>query len=219
MLQNNAEIEAYIREHSDKEEDLLKELTRQTYLKEVYPGMISGHIQGKLLEMLSKMMRPRQILEIGTFTGYSALCLSRGLQPDGSLHTIEKNDELEKDVNYFFQKAEIQDYVTLHIGNALEIIPHFNVQFDLVFIDGDKKEYPDYYRCLIPKLAPGGVLIADNVLWYGKVVEEQQKNDKETAGIKQFNELAKKDEQLEKLMLPIRDGLFLMRKKEDAVSR
>ncbi|MEA2107748.1 MAG: O-methyltransferase [Bacteroidota bacterium] len=206
-------IEQFILEHSDPEDPLLAELNRETNLKVLRPRMLSGHLQGKILEMMSKMIRPQKILEIGTYTGYSAICLAKGLQKNGVLHTIEINDELEHYIRKYLQKAGLENIVKLHIGNALEIIPNLVETFDLVFIDGDKRQYSDYYHTLFDYVKPGGFILADNVLWSGKVIELESPDDEYTKGIFAFNELIAKDTRVEKVIIPLRDGLTLIRKK------
>lgn len=207
------EIEKYILSHIGDEDEVLRELDRETHLKVLGARMISGHLQGKVLSMLSQMIQPRCILEIGTFTGYSAICLAKGLASDGKLITIELDDELENMAKKYFVKAGIQDQIEQHTGLALEIIPALNEQFDLVFIDADKKEYVDYYKLVFDKVKKGGYIIADNVLWNGKVLENIEKDDYQTRGIVEFNTLIKNDSRVEKLILPIRDGMTIIRKK------
>jgi len=206
-------IEQYILEHSDPEDSLLAELNRETNLKILRPRMLSGHLQGKILEMISKMIRPEKILEIGTYTGYSAICLAKGLSKDGELHTIEINDELEDFIRKYLQKAGLKNIVNLHIGNALKVIPNLKETFDLVFMDGDKRQYSAYYHTLFDYVKPGGFILADNVLWSGKVIELESPDDEYTKGIFAFNELITKDPRIEKVILPLRDGLALIRKK------
>lgn len=206
------DIEKYIVKLSSEEDELLKELDRETHLKAVYARMISGHPQGKLLEMISKLVNPEQILEIGTFTGYSALCLARGLKPNGFLHTIDINDELQSISNRFIQKAGLENQIKIYSGDALEIIPTMDFTFDLVFIDADKNHYTDFYNLVIDKVRPGGVILADNVLWNGKVVDENAQNDPETKAIIHFNESVKKDSRVEVIILPLRDGISFIRK-------
>ena len=208
----NENIEKYITAHCSDEETLLTELNRETYLKALNPRMISGHPQGKVLELLSKIICPKFILELGTYTGYSAICLAKGLQPDGHLHTIERNDEIIKFPRSYFQKAGLNNKITIHTGDALEIIPQLPESFDLIFMDADKQQYPDYYALCIDKLNPGGVMLADNVLWSGKVVETEAYNEPDTSGILKFNKLVKSDERVEVIILPIRDGLSVIRK-------
>lgn len=175
--------------------------------------MVSGHIQGKLLEMLSYMIHPECILEIGTYTGYSAICLARGLKSGGQLHTIEINDELNEMSTHYFALAGVADRVTLHTGRAQDVIPALKETFDLVFIDGDKREYCEYYRLAFDKVRKGGFIIADNVLWGGKIESEEALKDPQTKGVVMFNELVRKDHRIEKIVLPLRDGLMLIRKK------
>lgn len=206
-------IEDYILNHSDSEDPVLAELNRETNLKILRPRMLSGHLQGKILEMISKMIQPQKILEIGTYTGYSAICLAKGLKNNGTLHTIELNDELEQFIRKYFNKAGLENQIKLHIGNALEIIPKIDEPFDLVFIDGDKREYLQYYHSVLEYVKPGGFILADNVLWSGKVIEQESPDDEYTRGIIEFNEWVKNDHRVEKVILPLRDGLTLIRKK------
>lgn len=206
-------LEKYAISISDFEDDVLIELTRKTNLNILMPRMLSGHLQGKLLEFISKIIKPKKILELGTFTGYSTICLSKGLAENGTITTIEINDELEDIILEYFEKAGIQNKVNLIFGDALEIIPALDNDFDLVFIDADKRSYIDYYKSVIDKVKSGGVIIADNIFWSGKVLEEVQKNDYYTKGILEFNEFVKNDSLVEKFALPLRDGLFLIRKK------
>lgn len=213
MYPENTSLEQYIRTHSTLEDSVLSQLVRETHLKVINPRMLSGHIQGELLKMFSRMIRPRTILEIGTFTGYSAICLAQGLAAGGLLHTIEIDDELEEFAARFFEKAGLQKQIVQHIGNALEIIPHFTCQFDLIFIDGEKREYPEYYSLCKQKLASGGFIIADNVLWNGKVLEEETDFDKATFSINQFNKQVTSDSETDNILLPYRDGLMIVYKK------
>ena len=210
-------IEQYIHQMSDAEEPLLHELDRRTNLRVVQPRMISGHIQGKLLELLVRMTGARRILEIGTFTGYSALAMAAGLGDDGVLHTIEVDDELESFARSFFDRSPHGRKIRLHIGSALDIAPQLGECFDLVFIDGDKREYPAYYRMLMgdsgtPALVhPGSVLIADNILWSGKVVQPVAHNDRHTQALLEFNRMVVEDLRTENVIVPLRDGLNLIR--------
>lgn len=206
-------IEQYALEHSQPESEVLKKLNRETHAKILMPRMLSGHMQGNLLIMLSKMIQPKHILEIGTYTGYSAICLAQGLQNKGKLHTIDINEELEKMVRSFFNEAGLTDKIDYHIGNALEIIPHLNETFDLVFIDADKKNYAAYYDLVIDKVRSGGYIIADNVLWSGKVLDAKEKMDADTKAIDFFNKKVHSDNRVEHMLLPIRDGLMIARKK------
>ena len=210
-------LERYIHDFSAPEEELLRELDRETHLRVVAPRMLSGHIQGKLLELLVRMLRPRRILEIGTFTGYSALCMAAGLDAEGELHTTEVDDELEPLAQSFFDRSPHGSKIRLHIGSALAIAPALGGVFDLVFIDGDKREYPDYYRMLMgddggcPLVRSGSVLIADNILWSGKVVQPIAHNDRHTQAVMEFNRMVREDPRVENVIVPLRDGLNLIR--------
>ena len=209
----NLELEKYIVNHIDEEDKLLQEITRETHIKTMHPRMLSGHIQGKVLEMISYMISPLNILEIGTFTGYSAICLAKGLANNGKLTTIEVNDELQKFTQSFFNKSGNKDKIDFLIGDALEIIPKLNIEFDLVFIDGEKSSYSKYYETSLPKVKTGGFILADNTLWSGKVLDKKIKNnDYFTKGIIEFNELIKVDKRVDKVILPIRDGITILRK-------
>lgn len=207
------ELDQYIINHIDKEDEVLTALDRETNLKVLGARMISGHLQGQVLSMLSKMIRPTTILELGTFTGYSAICLAKGLAANGKLITIEIDDELEILAQKYFQKAGIQDKVEQRIGSALEIIPRLTDKFDLVFMDADKREYVKYYNLLIDKMNSGAYIIADNTLWSGKVLETPKADDKQTIGILEFNKMVKQDTRVEKVILPLRDGMTVIRKK------
>lgn len=207
------ELEKYILTHIEPEDEVLRELDRETHLKVLGARMISGHLQGAVLTMLSKMIQPENILEIGTFTGYSAICLARGLKPGGKLITIEVDDELESIAARFFKKAGLQNSIVQRIGPALEIIPQLSGPFDLVFIDAHKPEYSAYYDAIFEKVKPGGYLIADNTLWNGKVLEEPAPDDLQTKGVLAFNSLVKNDSRVEKVILPLRDGMTIIRKK------
>lgn len=204
-------IEKYIHEHSSPEDPVLEELFRETHVRFVNPNMSTGHIQGKFLELISKMITPEIILEIGTFTGYSAICLARGLKQGGRLITIEINDELKEFSSSWFRKAGVDNVITQVTGRAQEIIPGLDHLFDLVFIDGDKREYIDYYNLSIDKVRSGGYIIADNVLWGGKVLDTSSR-DPQTRGIIEFNEMIMREKDIEKIILPLRDGLMLIRK-------
>ena len=212
MINLTDKITQYIQDLSTPEDPILRELARETHVKALYPQMLSGHIQGKFLEFISCMLQPEYILEIGTFTGYSAICLAKGLRNTGRLITIEKNDELADFPVRYFKRAGITEKVELITGDALEIIPSLDYAFDLVFIDAEKKDYPSYFNQVINKVKPGGFIIADNVLWHGKVLDDPETFDKETRGIVAFNELIKEDENVENIILPIRDGIMLIRK-------
>jgi caffeoyl-CoA O-methyltransferase len=213
MTAFDSKLDDYILNHTGPEDDVLRELNRVTNLRVMNPRMLSGHLQGKFLQMVSKMVKPKCILEIGTFTGYSAICLAQGLPANGILHTIEINDELEDIAREYFKKANIEGLIKLHFGNAIDIIPSMDVQFDLVFIDGEKKEYGIYYNLVFDKLRNGGFIIADNVLWNGKVVDLVENPDISTKSINDFNNLVMNDNRVENVLLPLRDGLMLIRKK------
>ncbi len=212
-MKKEKEIDKYILNHIEPEDAILKELDRETHLKMVGARMISGHLQGQVLTMLSKMICPQYILEIGTFTGYSAICLAKGLQENGKLITIEIDDELESFAKKYFTKAGIQDKIDQRIGAALQIIPTLTQTFDLVFIDAHKPEYPAYYKAVFDKVKSGGYIIADNTLWSGKVLEKPAEDDHHTHGIIEFNLMIKNDNQVEKVILPLRDGMTIIRKK------
>jgi len=205
------EILRYITEHSSPEDPLLEELYRQTYLRFVNPNMISGHVQGKLLEMISRMIEPEYILEIGTYTGYSAICLARGLKKGGKLVTIEANDELHDFSTEYFRRAGLSDSITLINGKAQDIIPGLNIIFDLVYIDGDKREYCEYFNMVKNKVRKGGFIIADNVLWGGKPVVSPA-DDPQTKGISAFNEMIRKEKGFENIIIPVRDGIMIIRR-------
>ncbi len=207
------EIEKYILNHIEPEDEILKELNRDTHLNVIGARMISGHLQGQVLTMLSKMIHPKCILELGTFTGYSAICLAKGLQDDGKLITIEIDDELENRARKYFEMAGIQHKTEQRIGSALEIIPTLTETFDLVFIDAHKPEYPAYYKAVFGKVKSGGYIIADNTLWSGKVLEIPAEDDLQTHGIIEFNSMIKQDDRIEKVILPLRDGMTIIRKK------
>ena len=193
----------------------MRELERETYLRVINPRMISGHIQGKLMEMLVRMLRPRRILEIGTFTGYSALCMAAGLDDGGIIDTCEIDDELEEMIRSFFDRSQHGGKIRLHIGSALEIAPTLGERYDLVFMDGDKREYTAYYNMLMDNglVGSGSFILADNILWYGKVVEPVAKGDKQTQAIVDFNRMIREDERVENVIIPIRDGINLIRVK------
>jgi len=201
----------YLDRHCEPEDELLKHINRETHLKVLMPRMLSGHYQGRLLSMLSKMMRPERILEIGTYTGYATLCLAEGLRDTGLIHTIDINSELEEMVSTNFKRSAFSQQIKYHIGNALDVIPELDETFDLVFIDADKKNNSTYYNLIFEKVRPGGLIIVDNVLWSGKVLTENQ--DKDTREISQFNLMVNSDPRVEKLILPVRDGLFMVLKK------
>ena len=208
-------LEKYIHDNSSAEDALLHELDRQTHLQVINPRMISGHIQGKLLELLVKMFRPKHILEIGTFTGYSALCMAAGLDEDGVIDTCEVDDELEPIAQSFFARSAHGHKIHHHIGSALDIAPKLGKQFDLVFIDGDKREYPAYYNMLMAGglVHSGSILLADNILWYGKVVQPVAHNDLHTQALIEFNRMVVEDDRVESVILPLRDGINIIRVK------
>lgn len=205
------ELQEYIENHISAEPPLLTRLYRHTQLTRLYPRMCSGHIQGRLLKMLTQMIQPRRVLELGTFTGYSALCIAEGMRPDGELHTVEIDDEYADDIRSFFQAADCGASITLHIGDALTLAAELPGEWDMVFIDANKRQYCDYYRALLPRLRSGGYIIADNTLWSGKVAEDC--HDAQTQAIRRFNDLVAADPQVEKVILPLRDGMTIIRKK------
>jgi caffeoyl-CoA O-methyltransferase len=210
---HNIDLENYIEAHTSPEDELLRELRRQTHLKILRPRMVSGPVQGQLLTIFCRMIRPESVLEIGTFTGYSAICMARGLEQNGHVDTIERDDELEDFIRPWFLKAGLEEKITLHIGDALKVLDSIDKTFDLVFMDGDKREYPAYYETVLPKIKPGGYLLADNILWNGKVTQPLEAGDEYTRGILQFNKMVKDDPRVEQVILPIRDGLMVIRVK------
>ncbi len=201
-------LNEYILQHNEPEDKILEELRRQTHLHVLNPNMLSGPLQGKILEMFVTLAQPRAILEIGTYTGYSAICMARALPEGGQLHTVELDDELSDFANKYFQKAGLSEKIIQHLGDALDIKEKLPDQLDFIFIDGDKREYTAYYKTYLPKLKPGGLLIADNVLWGGKVADKNQ-NDDFSLGIKKFNQTVKDDPLVKQVILPVRDGLLL----------
>lgn len=207
------ELEDYILACTDAEPDYLARINRETHVKMINPRMLSGHLQGRMLAMLSKMIRPKCILEVGTYTGYSALCLAEGLSAKGKLHTIECDDELEDFIRENIASSPYQDQIILHIGDAKILIDKIEEFFDLVFLDADKREYQLYYDAVLPKLRSGGFLLVDNTLWDGKVLRERDRKDDQTEAIRQFNDYVFADQRVEKLLLPLRDGLTIIRKK------
>jgi predicted O-methyltransferase YrrM len=209
----NNNIIQYSLQHSEKEDDVLAELQRETHLTFLSPRMLSGHLQGQFLTMLSKLLNSQNILEIGTYTGYSAICLAKGLNDKGKLITIDVNEETESIAKKYFIKSGLDSKIELIIGNALTIIPNLRLQFDLVFIDADKKNYAAYYDLVFDKVRPGGLIVADNVLWSGKILDGKTNKDADTSALISFNTKVKNDPRVEKLLLPIRDGLFLIQKK------
>ena len=200
----------YAEQHTSKETDSLHSLYRETHIKTIMPQMIAGHLQGAFLSMMSFMIQPKQILEVGTFTGYSAICLCSGLQENGMLHTIDINEELQSMQKQYFEKAGVSEKITPHIGNALDIIPTIDATFDIVFLDADKINYANYYDMVFDKVRKGGYIIADNVLWSGKVLEEQK--DKDTAALDAYNKKIQEDTRVQNILLPIRDGIMIARK-------
>ena len=206
-------IEAYILQHMDEESDYLKALYRQAYLKLINPRMTSGHLQGRLLKMLVQLSRPQRVLEIGTFAGYSALCMAEGLGEGALLHTYEIDDELEDFTRPWIEGSPYGDKVCFHIGNALEEVPQLGEVFDFVFMDGDKRQYMEYYEMILQHTSPGALILADNTLWDGHVVDNAYQNDRQTVAINEFNAFVAADKRVEKLILPLRDGLTMIRKK------
>ena len=197
---------------SEKESKLLNDLYRETYLKVLNPRMISGHYQGRILSLISKIISPKKILEIGTYTGYSAICLCEGMDKDGILHTIDNNKELVEIQNKYFKKANLTNKIVQHSGDAKNIIPSIEEEFDIVFIDADKESYPEYYDLIINKVRSGGIIIADNILWSGKILEKVEKDDQATKSIIEFNNKIIEDGRVKNIILPIRDGLNIVRK-------
>ncbi len=205
-------IEDYCEEHTYPESDLLYRLNRETHLRSLRPRMLSGPLQGGLLSLVSRLMRPKHVLEIGTYTGYAALCLAEGLQEDGTLDTIEVDPELREMICRYFAQSPRAAQLTLHIGDALDILPTLRKVWDIVMIDADKKEYSDYYKLIIPQVRRGGIVFVDNVLWSGKVVEEVKANDKDTQAILAFNDYVQQDQTVRNLLLPFRDGMMVIEK-------
>ncbi len=206
-------IDQYAIDHTQKEPDLLQKLNKETWQKALVPRMLSGHYQGRVLSMLSKLINPKNILEIGTYTGYSALCLVEGIQKNGILHTIDHNEELAYLQHKYFNASDYKDQIKTYTGEALEIIPKIDEKFDLVFIDADKENYNNYYHFIIDKMNPGGVILSDNVLWSGKVTKTPDPKDKDTLALIKFNKLLVNDPRIETILLPIRDGLTISRVK------
>jgi len=205
-------IQEYIEIFNSKQSELLDDLVKETYQKTVLPQMISGDYQGRLLSLLSKIIRPKNILEVGTFTGFATLCLAEGLSDAGIIHTIDKNDEFVAIQNKYFKKSGFREKIKQYLGNAREIIPQMTQKFDLVFIDADKRYYPEYFEMILPKMNKGGIILADNVLWYGKVTDADAK-DAETNALKKYNKILAKDSRVEVLILPVRDGISMARVK------
>lgn len=207
-------LSEYIEQHSSPESAVLQQITRSTHLEVINPRMLSGHVQGRVLSMLSRMIRPKRILELGTFTGYSALCLAEGLQEDGKLVTLEHNDEMEAAIRRNFSLSPLGEKIELVIGDAKEVLTNFALDehFDLVFIDADKKEYCDYLDLVLPLMREGGWILADNTLWDGHIIDPAYDKDKQTLSLRAFNDKVAQDERLEKVILPLRDGLTIIRK-------
>lgn len=212
-LEHDEAIEQYILSHIDEEGDLLKNLNRDAHVNLLRPRMLSGHLQGRLLKMLCRLVQPKYILELGTYTAYATLCLAEGAPDDAEIHTLEMNDELEDFIMKYLHQTKLQGKIHLHLGDALEIIPALDYMFDLVFIDANKRTYVEYYNLIFDKVRSGGLIIADNTLWDGKILDIPKPSDKQTIGIQQFNDLIARDDRVEKVILPMRDGLTLIRKK------
>ncbi|MHC1706191.1 MAG: O-methyltransferase [Bacteroidales bacterium] len=212
----NPLTEHFAESHSTPELPILHKIHRETYIRQPFPRMLSGHLQGLLLQMISKMIRPERILEVGTFTAYSAICLAQGLTENGQLDTVEVNPELEDIIRGYLEEAGLMDKISLHIGDALEIIPLLTKgkteMYDLVFLDADKEQYLEYYQLVFDQVRRGGYILVDNVLWGGKVIHKPSPSDKEAMGVYRFNEYIKNDSRVERLLLPLRDGVFILRK-------
>lgn len=208
----SSEIENYSLSHTSEENDLLKDLNRQTHVQVLQPRMLSGHLQGRILSMFSCMIRPSRVLEIGTYTGYSSLCIAEGISENGKIITIDSNKELEPFTRTYFSKSKFNDQIEFIVGNALSVIPQLEEIWDLVFIDADKENYLNYYESVLKNVRKGGFIIADNVLWSGKVTQEILPNDNETSGIVEFNKKVNEDSRVENVLVPVRDGLMVLRK-------
>ena len=206
------EIEKYAQDHTQQESEVLYNLNRETHLKVLIPRMLSGHIQGRILSMFSHMVKPKNVLEIGTYTGYSAICFAEGMQPDGKLVTIDINNELETMATSYFVKSGFGNQIDMKIGNAIDIIPTLDLKFDLVFIDADKHNYSNYFELVINKVNKGGFIIADNVLWSGKVLTDEVNTDTDTKALDQYNKKINSDPRVENILMPVRDGLMVARK-------
>ena len=209
----SSELQAYADSHTELEPELLQRLTKETWQKVLQPRMLSGHFQGRLLSLISKLIQPTSILEIGTYTGYSALCLAEGLSKKGRIHTIDRNEELCDLQRKYFDISGFGSQIIQHTGDAKSIIPKIDIQFDLIFIDADKKSYPTYFELIIDKLKPGGLLLSDNVLWSGKVIQTLNPKDEDTKALLTYNRTLRDDPRIETVLLPIRDGLTLSRKR------
>ena len=207
------ELENYVALHSQVEPELLAKLNRETHQKILQPRMLSGHFQGRVLSILSKIISPKNILEVGTYTGYATLCLAEGLAENGTIDTIDNNEELVDFQRKYFDQSTWKNQIVQHLGNALEIIPKLNKKFDLVFIDADKENYINYYQMIVPMMNKGGIILSDNVLWSGKILGEVKPNDKSTKILLEYNKLVNEDERVETVLLPIRDGLTVTRVK------
>jgi predicted O-methyltransferase YrrM len=206
------EIDEYAGKYTAEENKTLSDLNRETHIKVLIPRMLSGHIQGRILSMFSHMIRPKNILEIGTYTGYSAICFAEGMQPDGKLITIDINHELETMANSYFKKSGFENQIEMKIGNAMDIVPFLTMNFDLVFIDADKHNYSNYFDLVIDKVNKGGFIIADNVLWSGKVTTDEVNTDKDTKALDEYNKKIHEDPRVENVLMPVRDGLMVARK-------
>jgi caffeoyl-CoA O-methyltransferase len=215
MIKIDQLLENYILSHSVEEDPVLKRLYRETHLRLVNGRMCSGHLQGTILTLLSRLISPQKILEIGTYTGYSAICLAKGLATGGLLHTIEINDELVEFAAAYFAESGLSDRIIQHVGDASDLLPRLNDTFDLAFLDADKRQYLSHYQMILPKIIPGGLVIADNTLWGGKVVGKIAREDEQTIAILAFNDFVKNDPRVEATILPIRDGMTLLRKISD----
>lgn len=212
-LDKDLNIENYILSHIDEEPELLRQLNRDAHVNLLKPRMLSGHMQGRMLKMFCRMLQPKYILEIGTYTAYATLCLAEGVAEDAEIHTIEVNDELEDFIMKHLYKSKLKDRIHLYIGDAMQIIPSIDRTFDLVFIDANKRHYVEYYDLIFDKVRPGGLIVVDNTLWDGHVLETPKPSDKQTIGIQKFNDMIAKDDRVEKVILPVRDGLTLIWKK------
>lgn len=206
-------LDDYVVEHSQPEPQILKELNKETWQKVLNPRMLSGRFQGRVLSMISKLIQPKTILEIGTYTGYSALCMAEGMMAEGKIHTIDRNEELYDFQRKYFDKSEFGSQIIQYVGNALDIIASIDEKFDLVFIDADKSNYTNYFNLIIDKMNKGGIILSDNVLWSGKVIEELNPKDSDTAALLKYNKLMNTDDRIETVLLPIRDGLTISRVK------
>ena len=214
-MQETESIDDYILRHIDDEGDYLRALYRDTHVKLLYPRMASGHLQGRILKMFVRMIRPQRILEIGTYSGYSALCMAEGLDEGGTVYTFEINDEQEDFTRPWLEGSPHAEKLKFYIGDALELVPRMDLHFDMAFMDGNKRNYIDYYQMILPRLSPGGYILADNTLWDGHVLEHAAPADQQTQGIQAFNDLVAADTRVEKVILPLRDGLTIIRKKTE----